>query len=592
MIEPTLKIRHNPDRHPNEQDMKNAPRLAAVCLALLVLLLNTCKGDDGHLDREIQELKNLGEENPTAALQQLPPLEKEIKETGSEYFLNKFRLLHVRLKDKAKIQPVSADTINAVCQYFEKHGTTNEQAEAHYYLASTYRDLQDFPQAMSHFLQAADLLQKSPQPDALLMVKAYSQLWGIYTIEYEYDEALEAAQKSYAVARKYGLINATTIMDVATSYVQKGDTAHAMEYCHTAWDSIKACRWATAYSDVTAELLGLFSKTGDSVRAEECRERLLMMPEKERPRNFLYGMASYHEAFSPPDSVCAVYENMYNSFNNSNKKANSSRYLMRYYHDRGDYKRSSDYALVYQKANEEQLRHRMLDLTAKMKGEHVYRRNKEAELKAIADAHRLQARLWGSLALFTSVLVAVVAFFLNRHRKAVKELISKDREVHGISQLLQQREEQLREKTKEVEEIDARLGQEEEKMRNRMAQLNMLMKMAIMDQEIGKGADAIGKFKMAAEKPTVEILQDDWKALARKVDEMYPGFIADVQLQLPKASKELLRTCCLLKLGFSNPDIAIIMKTPRQTVWHRVTKLRKIMGTLLEVPESHEKERL
>ena len=71
-----------------------------------------------------------------------------------------------------------------------------------------------------------------------------------------------------------------------------------------------------------------------------------------------------------------------------------------------------------------------------------------------------------------------------------------------------------------------------------------------------------------------------------------PGFIADVQLQLPKASKELLRTCCLLKLGFSNPDIAIIMKTPRQTVWHRVTKLRKIMGTLLEVPESHEKERL
>ena len=65
-----------------------------------------------------------------------------------------------------------------------------------------------------------------------------------------------------------------------------------------------------------------------------------------------------------------------------------------------------------------------------------------------------------------------------------------------------------------------------------------------------------------------------------------------MQLQLPKASKELLRTCCLLKLGFSNPDIAIIMKTPRQTVWHRVTKLRKIMGTLLEVPESHEKERL
>ena len=65
----------------------------------------------------------------------------------------------------------------ALCDYFDSHGTSNEQVLAHYLLARTYTDKGEAPQALDEYHRAAECADTTSEDcDYLLLAKVHGQM--------------------------------------------------------------------------------------------------------------------------------------------------------------------------------------------------------------------------------------------------------------------------------------------------------------------------------------------------------------------------------------------------------------------------------
>ena len=116
----------------------------------------------------LTEIQLLGDTLPTQALLKLDSI-KPFFNNESEYMRNKLALLNIRLHDKAFILHTSDSIIKQLCRYFEKNGTAAELQEAYYYMGSVYRDLNDYPNAVTAFLKAIDVAESNKDADTYIL---------------------------------------------------------------------------------------------------------------------------------------------------------------------------------------------------------------------------------------------------------------------------------------------------------------------------------------------------------------------------------------------------------------------------------------
>ena len=208
--------------------MKALSPLLIIVLSLLTFSCQNGKHSEPSLLDRIAQLKALGDSAPQEALKQLGTLEP-LAQKGDAYERQKFLLLQARLRDKAYMMPYSADTMLAVVCYFEQEGTKRDKAEAYYYLASNFRDLEDYPQAIANFLKAMDVAENDKECDVTLLNYTYSQLSYLYRVELNPAAATAIAKKSLALVTSQGSADPIDYMDVATSCFHEGDTLEGME---------------------------------------------------------------------------------------------------------------------------------------------------------------------------------------------------------------------------------------------------------------------------------------------------------------------------------------------------------------------------
>ena len=104
-----------------------------VVLLFLSLVLSSCVGHDEALLSRLEEIKEVGNEEPKLAMKMLDSLQNDM-DKADRYIWNKYELLSIRLQDKAYILSKSATPIMRLVRYFEKHGSMAEKQEAYYYL--------------------------------------------------------------------------------------------------------------------------------------------------------------------------------------------------------------------------------------------------------------------------------------------------------------------------------------------------------------------------------------------------------------------------------------------------------------------------
>lgn len=188
------------DNGRNDGTMKTIVR---ICMFVLLASLFSCM-EDREAREMFERIESVMEENPEAAMAMLD----SAREASTGYPRSqrmRYELLKAKAMNKAYVDFTTDSIMSEVVEYYDHHGTANEQMEAHYLLGCVYRDLHESPQALSCYLDAtekADTL--SPDCDFATLMRIYGQIADEYNrqcMPYKELEANHQFQK-YALMAK------------------------------------------------------------------------------------------------------------------------------------------------------------------------------------------------------------------------------------------------------------------------------------------------------------------------------------------------------------------------------------------------------
>ena len=599
-----------------------------LLLISAVMLCITCKHEDEETERlyaRILNIKAQGDSLPEAALMALDSLREEAMSCGSMHTERVYELTEIRLRDKAYLPLTSDDTIVMLCRYFAKHGTPAEKMESQYYLGRVSRETKNYPQAMEGFLRAIAIGESGAKVETQVLQCAYSQMSHLYTTELNREGAIEMAKKGLELSIKTGTVDPIYIMDVGTAIYLAGDTVDAMNYYNEALEMIRRDESGKRFPEVTGELLVRFSNANRKADAEYCLQCLNELPEKKRPRNYLYGLGAYCSHFVSADSAAQVYKRIFATSRSWAKKANSAWHLMWYYRNKGDYKLSNDYALALNEATITIDKEREFEQTAISSGEQLYRRSRDAEQRAREEAENNRIIMYLTIIVALAVILSISLYFNARQRAANRLLRQKDaaiREAHetleGLNSRLTEKQTRLdlvmvtlKEREQELERLNDRVARTSEKMeKNGKAlaeakreldktgkQVNALTEELEQKQEelrraqkkvrdlvgctVAADADQmtselVGRIQnSAARKEVATLSENDWNKLAAYIEALYPGFHLNARESIKDISPQKLRAACLRKIGLSQARIAQQMEFSPQTAMRWVKEFEE-----------------
>ena len=539
---------------------------------------------------KLDEIKAMGDTLPKVAMQRLDSI-KPLFGKESEYMRNKLMLLDIRLHDKAYITHTSIKPIEDVCRYFEENGTPAEVQEAYYYMASVYRDINDYPNAVTYFLKSAEVAESNSDIDGALWKNAYSQLFYLYNRQLNYSSALDAAIKALDIAEKFKTVNERTYMSVSCSYHEIEDTIKTIKYADLALELIEAKGICPSNADIIAYAIGKYSVYGCREKAERCYKLLAQLPEKARPFNHLTNISDYLERFVSADSAAVAMSELYNTTNSIESKYDAARWLTRYYVAKGEYEKAAGYAINFINANEAVIDKRNFEHTTNANNFYQYRRDKEEEMAIMEKAARDRFNLL--LGISVSVIIMSVVALLHYHRKkqlldiilskeknirqAKAMVASKDAELEKEKASIEQKEKELATLDTTNSKLTKQLEAAENDFRMLVAQNRELTRLTLMNDIACDAKDIIEKVKRASE-GKYHLSDDEWKELLGAVDKLYPEFTHEVQSKFKRINEPLLRVCYLLKIGLTGPQIVNLTGYPRQTVWVRIKRIEAVLS--------------
>ena len=538
----------------------------------------------------MDDIKAMGDTLPKVAIQRLDSIKPQF-DNESEYMRNKFALLDIRLHDKAYITHTSIKPIENVCGYFEENGTAAELQEAYYYMASVYRDLNDYPNAVTYFLKSAEIAENNSDIDGVLWKNAYSQLAYLYNQQFNYSSALDAAIKGLDIAEKFNTINERTYMSVSGNYNEIADTIQTIKYADLALELIETKGICASNADIIASAIGKYSVYGRREKAERCYWLLAQLPKKARPFNYLTNISDYYEHFVSADSAAITMSELYETTNSIESKYDAARWLTRYYVAKGEYEKAAGYAIKFIDANEAVIDKRTLEHTTNANNFYRYRRDKEEEKTIMEKAARDRFNLL--LGISVSVIIMSVVGLLHYHRKkqlldiilskeknirlAKAMVASKDAELEKEKASIEQKEKELATLDTTNSKLTKLLEAAENDFRMLVAQNRELTRLTLMNDIACDAKDIIEKVKRASE-GKYHLSDDEWKELLGAVDKLYPEFTHEVQSKFKRINEPLLRVCYLLKIGLTGPQIVNLTGYPRQTVWVRIKRIEAVLS--------------
>jgi hypothetical protein len=163
-------------------------------IILLIIILSACS--DTRWQRERMSCAaSLMESNPDSALKILDSVRSRISNLPRNLRM-KYELLYACAQNKAYVTFTSDSVMKEVTDYYDSHGTANEQIEAHYLLGCVYRDMKDAPMALQCYHDAANKADTTSNDcDYFLLGRVHSQIFDLFISQETYPLALDEMDK-------------------------------------------------------------------------------------------------------------------------------------------------------------------------------------------------------------------------------------------------------------------------------------------------------------------------------------------------------------------------------------------------------------
>ena len=546
----------------------------------------------------LERAKAVMNDRPDSALAVLDSLGQHEADFGKGFRM-RYRLHRLNALNKVDSLFRSTDEAKELADYFDDHGTPNEQMLAYYLLGRAYYDIHESPMALSCFQTASEKADTTAADcDFRQLSRVYGQMGNIFYYQGLYQQELEYDDLSV----KYGWKG----NDPLTALRSMGAKILTYKLMNNPDSAIKICEDVFAllnehgYKDYSAAYLSSVLQELLDQNEIEKAERYLRIYEGESGffdsnnniekgrESYYYSKGLYYMAVDKYDSAEYIFRKELREgkdFNNQNAGSRGLALLFQKTHQPDS---AAKYALYSYEMNDSVYAQRAMKEVEQVQGMYDYSRNQIIAEQAKEKAEREQRIVWAVLTIMVLLMIAStsIAREVYKKRKEMQKAYSRKvsdlakaqsdivrlrslaEHTEELSSLIAEKETEMQKMADEIDSYKERLGTQRESAESRLEESDIY-------HELTKKA---GK--------AVELTNDDWHQVNVLAIETLPHFYKFISSKKLELNDKEFKTCMLVRMHFAPKDIANMLGVSQAYI----TKLRNNMMPKLFGMEGNSKE--
>ena len=562
---------------------------ARVILIYMLIFMSLSSCSNRKYEQTITRADNLMElsqDSARSALAILDSIRPDLSKMGKSTQM-RYQLVYAKGMNKGYVDFTTDSLMKEIVDYYDNHGTCQQQMLAHYLLGCVYRDLGDSPASLSCYNDAVEKVDTtSSDCDYKLLTRVYEQQGALFLSQSMPQNALSAYQK----AEKYAWIAKDTLSAVL-SYEHLGNIYEYMDNMNKVievYENASRRYRQYGYPVQAARALGGAIQALILTKQYAKAKKYMDVFEAESgyfQKDSCYSYINYSHYYylkglycleSHSDSAKYWFTKCQEFAKTNNNKSFSAYAWYLYYikHQQMDsVAKYSEQAFAYNdSANLDMER----DLMQKMQAIYDYDRWKNVAHNEEIKATRANLTLLVSILVSVSVIIIGILTFLVYRKKRKLELQEKEEQENLIRQQIYNTKQELellrtvndrkiadviKEKVQTINKLKEDLKDIRDKYSNSsLSDVDILLKESSIYKRI----------KYLELHPKEIMRENDWIELEETIEQLIPSFIPLLKNRLNVMA---YRICLLVKLEISTSSIAILLGLSSSAI----SKYRKVM---------------
>lgn len=562
---------------------------ARVILIYMLIFMSLSSCSNRKYEQTITRADNLMElsqDSARSALAILDSIRPDLSKMGKSTQM-RYQLVYAKGMNKGYVDFTTDSLMKEIVDYYDNHGTCQQQMLAHYLLGCVYRDLGDSPASLSCYNDAVEKVDTtSSDCDYKLLTRVYEQQGALFLSQSMPQNALSAYQK----AEKYAWIAKDTLSAVL-SYEHLGNIYEYMDNMNKVievYENASRRYRQYGYPVQAARALGGAIQALILTKQYAKAKKYMDVFEAESgyfQKDSCYSYINYSHYYylkglycleSHSDSAKYWFTKCQEFAKTNNNKSFSAYAWYLYYikHQQMDsVAKYSEQAFAYNDSVNLDMER---DLMQKMQAIYDYDRWKNVAHNEEIKATRANLTLLVSILVSVSVIIIGILTFLVYRKKRKLELQEKEEQENLIRQQIYYTKQELEllrtvndrkiaDVIKEKEQTINKLKEDLKDIRDKYSNSSL------SDVDILLKESSIYKrIKYLELHPKETMRENDWIELEETIEQLIPSFIPLLKNRLNVMA---YRICLLVKLEISTSSIAILLGLSSSAI----SKYRKVM---------------
>lgn len=528
----------------------------------------------------------LSQDSARSALAILDSIRPDLSKMGKSTQM-RYQLVYAKGMNKGYVDFTTDSLMKEIVDYYDNHGTCQQQMLAHYLLGCVYRDLGDSPASLSCYNDAVEKVDTtSSDCDYKLLTRVYEQQGALFLSQSMPQNALSAYQKAekYAWIAKDTLSAVLSYEHLGNIYEYMGNMNKVIEVYENASRRYRQYGYPVQAARALGGAIQALILTKQYAKAKKYMD-VFEAESGYFQKDSCYSYINYSHYYylkglycleSHSDSAKYWFTKCQEFAKTNNNKSFSAYAWYLYYikHQQMDsVAKYSEQAFAYNdSANLDMER----DLMQKMQAIYDYDRWKNVAHNEEIKATRANLTLLVSILVSVSVIIIGILTFLVYRKKRKLELQEKEEQENLIRQQIYDTKQELEllrtvndrkiaDVIKEKEQTINKLKEDLKDIRDKYSNSSL------SDVDILLKESSIYKrIKYLELHPKETMRENDWIELEETIEQLIPSFIPLLKNRLNVIA---YRICLLVKLEISTSSIAILLGLSSSAI----SKYRKVM---------------
>ena len=562
---------------------------ARVILIYMLIFMSLSSCSNRKYEQTITRADNLMElsqDSARSALAILDSIRPDLSKMGKSTQM-RYQLVYAKGMNKGYVDFTTDSLMKEIVDYYDNHGTCQQQMLAHYLLGCVYRDLGDSPASLSCYNDAVEKVDTtSSDCDYKLLTRVYEQQGALFLSQSMPQNALSAYQKAekYAWIAKDTLSAVLSYEHLGNIYEYMGNMNKVIEVYENASRRYRQYGYPVQAARALGGAIQALILTKQYAKAKKYMD-VFEAESGYFQKDSCYSYINYSHYYylkglycleSHSDSAKYWFTKCQEFAKTNNNKSFSAYAWYLYYikHQQMDsVAKYSEQAFAYNdSANLDMER----DLMQKMQAIYDYDRWKNVAHNEEIKATRANLTLLVSILVSVSVIIIGILTFLVYRKKRKQELQEKEEQENQIRQQIYDTKQELEllrtvndrkiaDVIKEKEQTINKLKEDLKDIRDKYSNSSL------SDVDILLKESSIYKrIKYLELHPKETMRENDWIELEETIEQLIPSFIPLLKNRLNVMA---YRICLLVKLEISTSSIAILLGLSSSAI----SKYRKVM---------------